>query len=64
MTRLVKPVKAQTVRVLDVVLIGPAMMVGGAKVGGPLGAFLVLTGVTTVVYNARNYRRIARRGGC
>lgn len=55
--------KAQTVRVLDVLVIGPAMVAGGAvvygdAVAGPrraLGAFLVLAGVATVVYNGSNW---------
>jgi len=55
------PVKAQPVRVLDVVVIGPAMILGGAKVGGPLGAVLLLTGVGTIAHNARNFQTVARR---
>ena len=52
--------KGQLVRLLDVVLIGPVMVMGGIELGArrPLGATLVLFGVATVVYNALNYARI------
>jgi len=51
--------KSQTVRVLDVVLIGPLMIWGGVKHGGVMGSALVVFGASTVWYNARNYQRVA-----
>lgn len=52
--------KTQTIRVLDVVLIGPLMIWGGVALaernvlaGGLLGLF----GVLTVWYNGRNWLR-------
>lgn len=55
--------KPQAVRVADVLLIGPAMIVGGYQLqrrGSTLGTFLLLTGVATVVYNGSNYIRAQR----
>lgn len=50
--------KSQRVRVADVLLIGPLMAWGGAKLAPryPVaGGLLALFGVATVLYNARNY---------
>lgn len=50
--------KSQSVRILDVVLIGPLMMWGGAQLRKeyPLrGNLLTLLGIATIGYNARNY---------
>jgi hypothetical protein len=50
--------KSQTVRILDVVLIGPLMVWGGVRVREehPLrGWLLAALGVATVWYNGRNY---------
>jgi hypothetical protein len=51
-------VKSQGVRLLDVAVIGPLMVWGGVKCGGLGGAMLALFGVSTMVYNARNYARV------
>ncbi len=61
-------VKTQRIRVLDVVLIGPLMYWGGAKLQRrhPVaGSLLALFGVSTVIYNARNWQRVqaSRRRG-
>ncbi|MAH47946.1 hypothetical protein CMI37_19145 [Candidatus Pacearchaeota archaeon] len=49
-------VKTQRVRLLDVFLIGPLMVYGAAKMPrGPAAAVLAFFGVSTVLYNARNY---------
>jgi hypothetical protein len=51
-------VKSQRVRVADVLLIGPIMAWGGAKLAPryPVaGGLLALLGVATVLYNGRNY---------
>lgn len=55
--------KGQTVRVLDVVLIGPAMVAGGSLIykhaldgeRRALGAFLIFAGLGTVIYNGNNW---------
>jgi len=50
--------KAQSVRLLDVVFIGPLMMWGGVHLrkSHPLrGNLLTLLGIATVWYNGRNY---------
>ena len=59
-------VKAQGVRALDVLLIGPLMVWGGAKLtrAHPFaGGLLALFGVATVAYNARNYYRVRAAHG-
>ncbi len=55
--------KSQTVRLLDVALIGPLMIVGGWElrerqplVGWPLAFF----GLTTMLYNSYNHAQYAR----
>lgn len=53
--------KAPLVRLLDVVIIGPAMVLGGVQLARmtprsspALGWFLITAGVCTIVYNHRN----------
>lgn len=63
--------KPQAVRLADVFVIGPAMYIGGRQLARrgpvrfrPLGNFLALAGIATVLYNGRNYlrtREIERR---
>lgn len=53
--------KSQTVRVLDVVAIGPLLIYVGAKHEHKLvGAATVAVGFATIVYNARNYIRASK----
>lgn len=58
-------VKAQPVRILDVFLIGPLMVWGGYaldEAGHPLaGAGLGFLGLSTIIYNARNYEIVRAR---
>lgn len=55
-------VKAQPVRVFDVLILGPVMVLAAAQVKNPLyRAVLALGGVGTIVYNAANYAKIRRR---
>lgn len=52
--------KGQGVRLVDVFVIGPLMIWGGAKAKGePLGTLLALAGIGTIVYNGINYHRYA-----
>lgn len=46
--------KTDLIRLLDVIGIGPAMMIGSKFVPGMLGRFLWISGVATVVYNGYN----------
>lgn len=52
--------KSQAVRLADVFIIGPVMVMGGARLGGVLGNVLAALGIATVVYNAKNYNDRAR----
>ena len=61
-------IKAQWVRIADVFVIGPLMVLGGvfmvrkAGVGGKIaGASLAAFGVATVWFNGRNYLRIREK---
>ena len=54
-------VKTQQVRIADVVFIGPLMIWGGLQLrdAHPIrGTVLALLGVSTILYNARNYQRV------
>jgi hypothetical protein len=58
-------VKAQWVRLVDVFVLGPAMVLGGAyaaRGGAPwLGLSVSVGGAATIVYNAVNYGRVKER---
>jgi hypothetical protein len=49
--------KSQTVRVFDVLVLGPFMVYAASRLrmGKGARAFLAFAGVATVLYNARNY---------
>lgn len=51
-------VKSQRMRLLDIAVVGPLMIWGGAKAGGLSGTALAIFGITTIFYNARNYARV------
>jgi len=54
-------VKTQQVRIADVVFIGPLMIWGGLQLrdAHPVrGTILALLGVSTILYNARNYQLV------
>ena len=56
-------VKTQHIRVADVLFIGPLMLWGGLRLREryPVrGTALALLGVSTVLYNAQNYMRVAQ----
>ncbi len=64
-------VKTQKIRVLDVLVIGPLMIWGGLVAAGRLpvtsrgaaaGEALALFGVTTMIYNAINWKKIDDAG--
>lgn len=54
--------KTQTIRLFDVFVLGPAMIVAGSKLVARshpvLGTFVSLAGLGTSVYNWRNYRDV------
>ncbi len=53
--------KSQTVRLLDVVAIGPLLIYVGAKHEHKLiGGATVAVGFATIIYNARNYVRASK----
>ena len=55
--------KAQTIRLIDVFAIGPAMVYVGAKaknVHPVIRGFVAFSGVATIVYNGQNYLRERR----
>jgi len=56
-------VKAQKVRVLDVVLVAPAIVAAGVMLQRhrPFSVFLIGLGVLTAAYNARNFVRVRRQ---
>jgi len=49
--------KTQAVRLVDVFLLGPLMILRGARArtATPLDTMLVLTGILTIIYNGGNY---------
>lgn len=58
--------KAQAIRVADVVAIGPLMIYFGTKarsVPRPLRTAMVLFGVGTIVYNGLNFLAVKQRRG-
>lgn len=63
-TTMTPHVKAQWVRLLDVVAIGPLMTYGGLHLRDAgeekLGNVLAVLGVLTVLYNGRNLLRVER----
>lgn len=59
--RLDERVKSQNIRLLDVFLIGPLMIWGGfmaQKRSTVPGILLMIFGVSTILYNAANWKRI------
>lgn len=47
--------KAQWVRLLDVVFIGPIMIYAGSERGDWIGLILILLGAATMSFNLRNF---------
>lgn len=53
--------KSQTIRLLDVLVIGPVMIRSGWHLRNrPIGGILTLFGIATIVYNLSNYLEKAR----
>lgn len=50
----------QIVRVVDVVVLGPAMIKGGTQIRGPLGTFLTFAGIATIIFNGLTFLDIER----
>ena len=59
--------KTQTIRLVDVFLIGPLMMSAGRRVaaqgGNVEGGLLMLLGFATIAYNGANYMTREQRRG-
>jgi hypothetical protein len=47
--------KSQTVRALDVLVVGPFMLYASQRLRGPAGSLMLLLGVLTIAYNGANY---------
>lgn len=48
----------QAVRIIDVFVLGPAMIRAGSKLGGAAGNFIALAGIATIIFNALTFLRI------
>ena len=66
MTTRSEEVKSQPVRLLDVFALGPLMMYSGyrlqqegSRLNASLGILMGIAGFGTILYNAKNYARIA-----
>ena len=46
--------KTDLIRLIDVIGIGPSMIIGSKFVPGKLGGFLWFSGVATILYNGYN----------
>lgn len=57
------PGKAQLVRLVDVVLLGPLMIAAAGNLPRAARVVLAIAGVLTISYNAHHYVRIARAAG-
>ena len=51
----------QAVRIIDVFLLGPAMVNIGNRIRGPIGGLLALAGVATIIFNGLTFLDIERR---
>lgn len=51
----------QAVRIVDVFVLGPAMVNLGNRVGGPVGCFVAFAGVATIVFNGITFFDIEKR---
>jgi len=56
-----REIKAQSIRLFDVFVLGPAMMYAGWELRKkPIGTFLAVSGVLTTAYNWDNYQRVKK----
>lgn len=53
-------VKSQTVRLIDVFILGPAMIFATRKLTGFEQIFMFGIGVGTILYNAANYETVKK----
>jgi len=54
--------KTQAVRGLDVMVLGPAMILGATQIENPALKIIVgVGGVATILYNLGNYQAVRRR---
>lgn len=53
--------KAQTVRLFDVLVLGPVMILAGCRLAPkPIGRFLTIAGIGTIAYNWENYQKVKK----
>lgn len=50
----------QAVRIIDVFVLGPAMIRAGNRLGGNAGSFIMIAGVATIIFNALTFLDIER----
>lgn len=53
-------VKSQTVRLIDVFLLGPAMIFAARKLTGYEKVFMLSMGIGTILFNAVNYETVKK----
>ncbi len=51
----------QAVRIIDVFILGPAMINIGNKTGGNLGYFVAFSGLATIVFNGITFLNVEQR---
>ena len=47
--------KTQTIRLVDVFIVGPLILVAASQITGALRTALIVTGAATISFNGRNY---------
>lgn len=51
----------QAVRIIDVFVLGPAMIKIGNRIGGGIGCFVAFAGIATIVFNGITFLDIEKR---
>ena len=50
----------QAVRIVDVFILGPAMVNIGNRIGGPVGGFVAIAGIATIIFNGITFLDIEK----